>query len=186
MADKELEAMGVIANALDALTDEERMRVFKWAGDRFLTTSVAASSPSSEGVQNEMRPTESMQIESAPSPSHEPDVQDAEEVVEFEHFAELFDAASPTTEPQRLLVAAYWAQHLQGEQSFGSAGLNKLLKDLGHGATHTSDSMEALIRLKPAQILQLKKSGKSQQARKTYKMTRAGEQAVQAMVASGT
>lgn len=103
----------------------------------------------------------------------------------WEHFAEVFDAANPATEPQKLLVAAYWVQVVKGAQQFGAYVLNKELKDLGHGTTHISRSMDSLIRMKPSQILQLKKSGKSQQARKTYKLTRAGADEVERMIARG-
>lgn len=74
---------------------------------------------------------------------------------------------------------------LKGQESFGSLELNKLLKDLGHGVTGTAKVMTMLIAKKPALILQLKKSGKSQQARKTYKLTDAGKKAVEQMIANG-
>ncbi|GAA1661763.1 hypothetical protein [Microbacterium lacus] len=74
---------------------------------------------------------------------------------------------------------------MEGKTAFGSLELNKMLKDLGHGVTDTAHVMGALISQKPSLILQLKKSGKSRQARKTYKVTAAGKKAVEQLIANG-
>ena len=93
----------------------------------------------------------------------------------FEHFAELYEAVGPSTNPERVLVAAYWVQEIQGDATFQSATLNKLLKDLGHGVSSINKVMSANIDQKPSLILQVRKSSSSNQARKTYKVTDAGK-----------
>ena len=100
----------------------------------------------------------------------------------FEAFAELFEATNPSTEREKGLVAAYWAQICQAQPSFGSQALNDALKDLGHGVGNITDALSALKDERPALLLQLKKSGTSKQARKTYKLTQEGIRRVQSMI----
>ena len=56
------------------------------------------------------------------------------------------------------------------------------MKDLGHGVGNITDALTALKEERPALILQLKKSGTSKQARKTYKLTQEGIRRVQGMM----
>ncbi len=80
------------------------------------------------------------------------------------------------------MVAAYWLQVCQGAESFVSYSVNKALKNLGHGVSNVTGAFDALRRSKPALVLQLRKAGKSRQARKTYKVTKAGVAAVEEMI----
>jgi hypothetical protein len=102
--------------------------------------------------------------------------------LEFGSFAELFDAAQPKTGYDKALVAGYWLQVCQGADSFDGFSANKELKHLGEGLPNITSSVDTLKAQKPALALQLKKSGKSRQARKVYKVTVAGVRAVEAMI----
>lgn len=93
---------------------------------------------------------------------------------EFEDFADLYAAVAPSTDKERVLVAAYWVQVIEGNDTFGSTGLNKILKDLGHRVTAINKAMSRNIDEKPQLILQVKRGGNSQQSRKTYKLTATG------------
>jgi hypothetical protein len=170
--DTEIAAMQGIAAALDPLDEAARTRVVTWAAARF----EVSLSPQKRDLKRGGPAGVDDEVEGDDGDGG------GDDSSEWEDFADLFDAAGPTTEPKRLLVAAYWVQVVEGASQFGSFQLNKMLKDLGHGATHTAMSMDNLIQQKPALILQLKKSGKSQQGRKTYKLTKAGATAVLAMV----
>jgi hypothetical protein len=97
-------------------------------------------------------------------------------------FAELFDAADPKTDKDRALAAAYWAQICQSQTTFPAQTLNASLKDLGHGLSNITVALDGLKDEKPALILQLKKSGTSKQARKTYKLTVEGAKRVRQML----
>jgi hypothetical protein len=176
--DLEIEAMGKVSKALGVLEEEARGRVIRWAAERYGVTLGAAprkqvgggeGNPGGEDIDD----------------GDENEEQAHDESPDWEHFAELYDATGASTHPEGMLVAAYWVQVLKGQGSFGSLELNKLLKDLGHGVTGTAKVMSNLIAKKPALILQLKKSGKSQQARKTYRLTDAGKKAVEQMIANG-
>lgn len=172
--DLEIEAMGTVSRALAGLEEDARGRVMRWVAERYR---ISASTAKPRGVVKE-------------EPDQDDENGEGDEEVEtgggggYSHFAELYDASGASTHGDGMLVAAYWVQILRGQESFGSLELNKLLKDLGHGVTGTAKVMTILIGKKPSLILQLKKSGKSQQARKTYKLTDSGRKAVEQMIAS--
>ena len=175
--DLEIEAMGKVSKALGGLEEATRGRVVRWAAERYGITLGAA--PRNQAGGGAGGNTGAAELDDDELDEHADD-----EVPAWNHFAELYHASGASTHPEGMLVAAYWVQVLKGHESFGSLELNKLLKDLGHGVTGTAKVMTTLIARKPALILQLKKSGKSQQARKTYKLTDAGKKAVEQMIAN--
>lgn len=159
--DAEIAAMSAVAKALEPLDELVRRRVISWAASRFgLPTA----------------PSKSLGIEREAVPAGE------SARVEFESFAELFDAADPKTDKDRALVAAYWAQICQSQATFPAQTLNASLKDLGHGLSNVTVALDGLKDEKPALVLQLKKSGISKQARKTYKLTVEGAKRVRQML----
>ena len=89
----------------------------------------------------------------------------------FVDFADLFGAADPSTHAEKALIAGYWLQVCQGAESFDSQSANKELKNLGHGLPNITHALTSLKETKPALVQQLRKSGSSQQARKTYRVT---------------
>lgn len=93
-------------------------------------------------------------------------------------FAEFFAAVDPQTEADKALAAGYWIQELEGADSFDALRANKELKHLGHSVGNITVALSALMDLRPALVLQLRKSGSSKQARKTYKVTGAGVTAI--------
>lgn len=160
--DDEINAMSQVAAALSPLDDGGRNRVLQWAMSRYRGKNHGLLRGLMDGgAPEEGRPGGPLQ---------------------FETFAELFEATHPATEREKALVAAYWAQIGQSQPSFGSQTLNDDLKDLGHGVGNITDALTALKEERPALILQLKKSGTSKQARKTYKLTQEGIRRVHAMI----
>jgi hypothetical protein len=159
--DAEIAAMDTIARALAPLEEHARTRVIAWAAGRF---GAALLPKGASPVGSQLSPA-------LDSPR-----------TEFETFAELFDATDPQTEKDKVLVAAYWAQVCQGQPMFPSQTLNSSLKDLGHGVSNITSCLDTLKDEKPALALQLKKSGTSKQARKTYKLTQEGAKRVRQMI----
>lgn len=96
--------------------------------------------------------------------------------------AELDDAAAPKSNADTALIAGYWLQVCQGAETFDGFSANRELKHLGKGIANITHALESLKNQKPSLALQLRKSGKSQQARKTFKLTVAGIKAVEAMI----
>lgn len=175
--DNEIQAMSALSDALSELDDAARARVLRWAADRFgvtlaLNTKVSKAAPTTEGNgdaadgdgdgvdnKNSGQPTE-----------------------EFETFAELFAQANPSTESLKVLVAGYWHQVVCSDGDLSSAKLNKDLKDLGHSIVNINQKFDSLMAAKPQLAIQLKKSGNSKQARKQYKITKAGISKVEEML----
>lgn len=156
MAD-ELEAMKAVSDALGELEDDARLRVLQWANAKFCGGAPAALKTIATRQEND-------------------GTQD------HETFAEFFHAAAPNSEKEKAAVAAYWLQFREGVDSFASQSLNSNLKDLGYKVSNITDALSQCMKEKPALIIQMKKSGSSKQARKTYKMTEAGRRWVEGLV----
>jgi hypothetical protein len=170
MVEKDLEigAMSQVASALADLDDGARARVLEWALKRY-DVKLRPARGASGGGGNGGRGS----------------VGDGFISQEFDVFADLFDAASPKTETDRALVGGYWFQVVQGSADFGGQAVNDALKDVGHGVSNITNALSKLQNRKPALVRQVAKSGRSQQARKKYKLTTAGISAVQKMMRGG-
>lgn len=168
-ADVEFAAMKSVLEALEPLDANSRQRVFEYVGARLEICPVRDPRSSSLGTNERARLQPERGASSTPGR-------------DFATLAELHDAASPQGHKARVLVTAYWLQIIEGEENFVSYSVNKALKDLGHGVSNITGELDALRQEKPALVLQLKKAGKTRQARKTYKITSAGIAAVEEMI----
>jgi hypothetical protein len=158
--DPEIQAMSTIADALSQLDDAATERVLRWARDRY-----AASSPLSTNGEGA--------------------VEGGGGIEEFASLSDLFDAATPSTQAEKALVASFWAHQREGAEEVDALTVNKALKQLGHGIGNITRAFGTLQSEKPALALQVRKAGSTKQARKKYKVTQAGTRRVRAMV-SGT
>lgn len=179
MPDAEIEAISKVAEALADLDDEARGRVLRWAAERF---DVVISAPRKRGQVDEMDEDDDDLDDDLGDQSQETG-RGGGGSREFEHFAELYDLMDPKTDAERVLVASYWTQIIQGKATFGSYELNKVLKDLGNGVGTINKAMSTNIKKKPALILQVSRGGSTQQARKKYKLTDGGKKWVAARLA---
>lgn len=170
--DPEFSAMAAVYKALDPLDDEARARVMAYIMSRFeisLTAKTARIGPEDSDGQRE---------EHGAEPTATP-----AGALHFEMFADLFDAARPTNNSDRALVAGYWQQICLGStEGFTGFEVNSELKHLGHAIPNITNAIGGLISQSPALALQVRKSGKSQQARKKYKLTQAGIRQVESML----
>lgn len=163
--DPEIKAMSQVLNALAGLPDGAVERVLRWAAARFdLDIAREADGPSAEEAERD---------------SDQPP--DSERT--FEEFAELFDAASPTSAVDNALVAGYWFQVVKSNPDFDGFSLNKELKHLGHPSSNITRDLDALIKRTPRLVMQIRKSGNTRQARKRYKLTTEGVRTVARMIA---
>lgn len=177
MGDPEIDAMSAVVTALADLDADARARVLEWAAGRFdVVVSTGHGSPGggidtavNEDLDNGV--TEKKEIISA-APS-------------FEHFAELFAKANPTTDPDKALIAAYWRQVVLGQDKWQAAELQKDLKDLGHTVGNITRALSENIVTKPQRVIQLRKAGNARQARKTYKVTHEGLAHVRGILGPG-
>lgn len=153
----ELAAMKSVAEALSKLDASARARVLHWAAG-------------SLGVKTDEGASANRRQDTSTTSS------------DFGSFADLYSATSPNTDADRALVAGYWFQFAQGEEDFASQTLNSALKNLGHGVSNITKALETLKAQSPALVMQLRKSGTTQQARKKYKLTAAGKKAVEQLI----
>jgi hypothetical protein len=160
---KEFDAIQTVYKALEPLDADGRQRVVNYIVSLF-------------GLDSIVSEPEEVAVEGSPSAN--------QNVVglKFDTLADLYDAANPATNAEKALVVGAWLQDNIGHDSFSSQAINTELKHLGHGIANITNALEQLKDMKPAYIQQLRKSGSSQQARKTYKVTLAGIRAVKAMI----
>jgi hypothetical protein len=155
MPDPELEAMAQVQVAFEPLDAEARGRVLAWIASRFDLDHSGVAPPSGRD--------EDAEVGEAPA---------------FSEIGDLMHASGASTGPQRALVAGYWFQVVHKQPGFGGGEINGALKDLGHGLANVTKTLESLKAKKPALVLQIQKTGRSRQARKTYKLTVEGVRVV--------
>lgn len=168
-ADAEFAAMQSVYSALQGLESDARGRVLEYVSSRL-------------GFTPSRKPKVNAEADSEAEIEDAADTGARDHNHEFGTFAELYDATQPKTHPEKALVGGYWLQVCQASENFDSFSINKELKNLGEGVLNITSALDGLKAQKPALCLQLKKAGKSRQARKTYKLTVAGIKAVQAMM----
>lgn len=166
-AKAEFEALETVHGALEPLDDDARSRVVKYIVS-LLAIDERTVAPAEEPADDEA-------AEAAGDKA-------TEGASTYSTFAELEAAAKPTTNMDRALVAGYWLQECQGSASFTAQAANKELAHLGHKIANITNAFDSLKAAKPQLILQLKKSGSSQQARKIYQVNHAGIKRVQEMI----
>ena len=159
----EITAMKAVAEALSKLDAEATGRVVRWAAERFAVT------PAHPSKGKGFTPSGEANSDSGDAPR-------------FSSFPDLYNAASPTTEKDKALVAGYWFQYNQGQEDFAAQAINSALKDLGQRVANITVAFNNLKAQKPALVVQVKKSGSTKQARKKYKLTAAGKKAVEELI----
>jgi hypothetical protein len=166
--EQELEAMKAVAAALTGIDRVSAQRVLRWAAEIFKLTPLATEQPRSAGPP----------IGAAPPPG--------ESEVPPDDLASLFASAAPESGPEKALVAGYFQQVTKGAPEFDAQALNAELKHLGHQLSNVTVTLSALINQAPSLVIQTKKLGKGQQARKRYRLTYAGIQRVRQMLGRAT
>lgn len=156
----ELQALSTITALLADLPQASQRRIVNWISSRFQIVGIGNGSQSETNVRD-------------PQPR------------EFSDAATLFVAVNPTTGPEKALTAAFWLQEYLHQDEWDGFSINTELKHLGHGLRNITDALNALIGHRPQLVVQLRKSGKTKQARKRYKLTVEGLKKVRQMI-SGT
>ena len=175
MTDKpstELEAFQQIHSALVSLDEEAQARVIS-SVSTLLGIGMPAAAPERPNTPTSGEYEEG--LDTLDNGTHEQT---------FSEFAELYAVADPLTNADKALVAGYWLQACQGAENFTGHSVNAELNHLGHKLVNITDAMSKLISVKPNQVLQLRKSGKSQQARKTYKLSVEGIKRAKEMISA--
>jgi hypothetical protein len=167
--DPQLTAIQAILEALRELSDDDRGMVLDYISMRYprkQTTSIShpravisQDAPEVSGTTTDQEPTTSL-------------------VEKFSVFGELLDAVGANTDSEKALAASYWLQCHDKVDSIDSQSVNTLLKHTGYAISNITRALDGLGASKPALVVQLKKLGSSQQARKTFRVTSSGEKFV--------
>jgi hypothetical protein len=106
------------------------------------------------------------------------------EPMTFGTLGDLFAAAAPQSGPERALVVGFWLQAIEHSEDLEGARINSELTHLGYRLPNITTTMSLLMNQKPALVVQTKKTGSAQQARKRYRLTQAGIKRVEALIAN--
>lgn len=166
---EEQEAITAVCEALEPLSIEGRSRVVDYI---VKALDIDAIKPSSMGSGDDHGKAEEAILQESAS----------DQIGQFNTLADLYDRTAPVTGLESTLVAAYWVQQNNGQDTFVSQEVNKELKHLGRGVKNITSALRNMMNSDPALIMQVRKSGRSQQARKTYKITDAGMKRVKEMI----
>ncbi len=167
----EVHAMATLVEAFKSLDSAAIERVLDWAAKRYgARTSVAR-----------VERTRRLAQEAAGNSGSAEGLDGADG--RFADLGDLYNAARPTTDADKVLVAAYWHHVHQQKENFDSLTLNADLKQLGHQVGNVTRACSALMREKPALMIQ-RKTGSTKQARKVYRLTAAGIDRVRKMLGS--
>ncbi|MFZ3321349.1 MAG: hypothetical protein WA190_03190 [Usitatibacter sp.] len=171
----ELVVMQGIAEHLQKLRGDTKAvrRVLQWAGQAFGVEDVVPQAPAAK-----VESKEPSGGSAAPEPAHAL-------LPRFDSLPDFFSAAAPSRETDKALVVGYWVQVVQGTGEFDSFTINKELRHLGYAVANITSAFDNLINRKPQLVIQTRKSGTSQQARKMYKLTMEGQRAVERMLGDG-
>jgi hypothetical protein len=167
----ELQAMVQVESALKDLQEDERDRVIQWALARFRIQPKVATPAASKATA-----TENSAAAGTGGASSNNGAGDYEDLATF------YDAAGPANDMERALVCSYWIQVHDGAADVDAQSVNTQLKHLGHGIGNVTRAFEGLKSQRPALIVQLRKEGSTQQARKRFKVTAEGKKAVERML----
>jgi hypothetical protein len=166
----ELKAMADIATLFASLEEDEIQRVLRWATEKYRSKSgsggtvIGGVSASGTGI-----------VENPIGNERQP----------FADLPAIMDAAKPTNGLERILVAAYFNQVTRNEDGFDSQSVNTQLKHLGYPSANITRDMVRLVDRSPKYVIQTRKEGSTQQARKRFRLTTEGIRAVEAMLRKG-
>jgi hypothetical protein len=160
-ADPELHALSTISSLLADLPEDSQARIVNWISSRFRIQAVLSGAL-----------------------KHGGGLELAEPGKDFQDVATLFVAANPITGAEKALTVAFWLQECLHQEEWDGFAINTELKHLGHGLKNVTDALSALIEHRPQLVVQLRKSGKTKQARKRYKLTVEGVRKVRQMLSS--
>lgn len=169
--EQEFAAIQAVFKAMEPLDDDARARVAAYIASLLGLAAPGSAAPA--GVGGGQADTEEVEAATRASAT----------AAHFGSLAELFDATRPRSNAEKALVAGYWLQVCEGAETFDGFSANSALKQLGEGIANITNAIDGLKNQKPALALQLRKSGKAQQARKVYKVTVAGIRSVEEMIA---
>ena len=105
---------------------------------------------------------------------------------QFTDVSSVYEVANPTSDADKVLVVGYWFQVVRGETELESQSINSELKNLGYPVGNVTRAVSKLASSTPRYVMQTKKSGVTQQARKKFRLTVEGIKRVEQMLGGAT
>ena len=171
----ELDALRVIAQALHPLDQDSRRRVLNWASEKFLTSGIrSAAQPQIVSSSTNIESPTSTTNTKPPAPWS---------LEGYDSIGNLYHACTPSSDGEKALVISAWLQKTTESDGIDSYSVNSELKNLGYGIGNITRAFDYLIQAKPALMIQVRKSGTSKQARKSFRVTDAGLKRIRDMIA---
>lgn len=172
--DNEIQAIGIILNALKPLEQESAQRAMKYVCDRLGI--VVATGQNAKAIPVGAPDGSSMADSTFPAKGNSGPFD------QFETLADAFSAAGPPKSgaDKALLVAAF-VQTKSSPNGFVTRQISDELKHLGHPLSNIADTLTKILEKRPQPMTQIRKSGSSKQAQKTFKVTTEGMKTVAEM-----
>jgi hypothetical protein len=170
--DSEITALTTVHDVLKDLDQDARQRTLKWVAAKFGITTL------SESPQNQK--TASIGLPSTPTVNHDEKVTEVGasaldgKIESFNTVGELISAIYAETDWERVLGVAAYLQKKNSDIELNGYAINKELKQAGYGVGNITVAMSRSVNARPQLITQLRKDGKSKQAKKTFKVTYEG------------
>lgn len=165
----EMEAISGSLKLFEKLSPEGQQRAFSYLGNVLGLSKMTPAAPAAKNSGGGI------------AKLAEPQKQEAHNI-RHGSLAELYHMARPETGADKVLVGGYWCQVCESNDEFSAQMVNDQLKEIGAKVANVTVAFNTLKAADPSLVLQVRKSGKTQQARKLYKLTIAGIQAVERML----
>ena len=164
LLDEELTTIGEILVALEGFDKPTRKRILDYVSSRL---ELPTSSPQpAQAANGQPQYTTSQQT-----------------TYEFDSLAELISATNPDLQREKVLIAAYWIQVCKDQSDgFGTKDVKKALIDIGHNIGNPTQTLKNLTEGKDAHIFRVKRDGKGKKAPIIFKISAAGQKAVEEMI----
>lgn len=165
----ELSAMQSIAQIVADLTPAERRRIAAWfyeyASQEYDAQTEGCGCACQHGAEADEQTSsevtaEAVEEQAAPDP--------------MESFESLYQAIAPKTGMQKAVVAGYWLQRTQGQESWKASEVNKLLKQIDVKVSSISIVLTNATKMADPLIEQLGRLGDGERSRKTFCLTQKG------------
>lgn len=168
----ELKTKKDIYELLKPLSKQEQIRVWRWVGEvlELYSGSVMRLAGGPTGQSEKARVT-NQEIDWG----------------SFSSAAEVLGAGNAAKDNERVLLVAAFLQEKHQKNDLTGKEISDELKHVGHRLTNVTMTIGTLVNRKPSWMIQTRKEGRSQQARKKYKVTTEGlKQALALLTGSGS
>lgn len=166
--DSELKAMESVYESLNGLPDKDAQhRVIQWIVGKLCLNNFSNRASSS----NNNHPMQ-----------HDELVKPSSSIAGYDSVADIVAATCPKTDVDRVLIVAAFLQEKSQKESLSGFEITEELKHLGYPLSNITSTIGVLMTRRPQLMIQTRKSGKSKQARKEYKVSKEGINFVNNMI----